>query len=241
MKDRDHLRDKLFRKMAEARAKGRAFDITSDNLLQRINDLAGIRILHLYTRQVRDIDPALRAVLVEQQYALREEPFARTWDDEYREFFESCGLRTEPSRTMYTSVHYVVGSASRTIVTCEIQVRTLMEEVWGQVDHSMNYPDPIDASLVENNSKSWLALHRVRRVLLTPSSLVSRTRSHRRVHSPPRTRNESPQRRRGARRCRRPDLARRRCECRQALGNAELGLFPLARVSSKSSGSVGSP
>ena len=32
---------------------------------------------------------------------------------------------------MYTSVHYVVSSKSRTKVTCEIQVRTLMEEVWG--------------------------------------------------------------------------------------------------------------
>jgi putative GTP pyrophosphokinase len=41
---------------------------------------------------------------------------------------------------MYTSVHYVVASNSRTTVTCEIQVRTLMEEVWGEVDHSINYP-----------------------------------------------------------------------------------------------------
>ena len=41
---------------------------------------------------------------------------------------------------MYTSVHYVIESASRTKVTAEIQVRTLMEEVWGEVDHSMNYP-----------------------------------------------------------------------------------------------------
>ena len=43
---------------------------------------------------------------------------------------------------MYTSVHYVVSSASRTKITCEIQVRTLMEEVWGEVDHAINYPDP---------------------------------------------------------------------------------------------------
>ena len=41
---------------------------------------------------------------------------------------------------MYTSVHYVIGSASRTRMTAEIQVRTLMEEVWSEVDHSVNYP-----------------------------------------------------------------------------------------------------
>jgi cellulose biosynthesis protein BcsQ len=34
----------------------------------------------------------------------------------------------------------VVASASRTKLTAEIQVRTLMEEVWGEVDHQLNYP-----------------------------------------------------------------------------------------------------
>jgi putative GTP pyrophosphokinase len=26
-------------------------------------------------------------------------------------------------------------------VTCEIQVRTLFEEIWGEIDHTLNYPD----------------------------------------------------------------------------------------------------
>ena len=25
-------------------------------------------------------------------------------------------------------------------VTCEIQVRTLFEEIWGEIDHTINYP-----------------------------------------------------------------------------------------------------
>jgi putative GTP pyrophosphokinase len=28
----------------------------------------------------------------------------------------------------------------KTPITCELQVRTLLEEVWGEVDHEMNYP-----------------------------------------------------------------------------------------------------
>lgn len=145
LKERDHLQDKILRKIAKAREEKKPFDITPANLLVRINDLAGVRILHLYTRQIREIDKALRDVLSEQQYALREDPFARTWDDEYRAFFQSIGIRTVDSPTLYTSVHYVVGSASRTTTTCEIQVRTLMEEVWGEVDHSINYPDRVDS------------------------------------------------------------------------------------------------
>ena len=41
---------------------------------------------------------------------------------------------------MYTSVHYVIEPNRRTKYTCELQVRTLAEEVWGEVDHTINYP-----------------------------------------------------------------------------------------------------
>ncbi len=141
IKARDHLRQKLIRKIDECEVLGTDFTITPENLLTEINDLAGVRILHLYTRQIRDIDVILRDIFGEQKYELREGPFARTWDDESREFFEACDIETQVSPTMYTSVHYVIGSASRTTVTCEIQVRTLMEEVWGEVDHAINYPE----------------------------------------------------------------------------------------------------
>ena len=153
LKESDHLRDKLVRKMKQCEADKVDFDITTENLLTRINDLAGVRILHLYTRQIRDIDSELRVILEEQQYALLEGPLARTWDDESRAFFDSCGIKTELSPSMYTSVHYVVGSASRTTVSCEIQVRTLMEEVWGEVDHQLNYPHPSDVLAVTEQLK----------------------------------------------------------------------------------------
>jgi putative GTP pyrophosphokinase len=144
IKDREHLQQKLHRKIRACAENGEAFPITADNLLTSITDLAGIRILHLYTRQIKGIDAALRDIFNELKYDLVEGPFARTWDDESREFFRSCDIKTELSPTMYTSVHYIVGSASRTTVTCEIQVRTLMEEVWGEVDHAINYPEPTD-------------------------------------------------------------------------------------------------
>ncbi len=140
MKDADHLRDKLERKMREAKSKGAAVDITKDTLLVRINDLAGVRILHLHTTQMEQLDKCIKAIIAEQPIELIEGPSARTWDDEYRSYFKGIGIDTQDSENLYTSVHYVVASKSRTTVTCEIQVRTLMEEVWGEVDHSINYP-----------------------------------------------------------------------------------------------------
>jgi ppGpp synthetase/RelA/SpoT-type nucleotidyltranferase len=140
LKDPDHLRDKLTRKLRSAKENDTDFDITTDNLFVKINDLAGIRILHLHTTQMEDINNCIKAIIAEQAVKLIEGPAARTWDDEYRSYFKKIGIETQSSENMYTSVHYVVASNSRTTVTCEIQVRTLMEEVWGEVDHSINYP-----------------------------------------------------------------------------------------------------
>lgn len=139
-KDPDHLRAKLVRKVLKSKTSSDAFDITKENLFGRINDLAGFRIIHLHTRQVKNIHDELLAIFDEQRWILVEGPVAKTWDDESRSYFRSLGWQTEDSETMYTSVHYVVQPNSRSELTCEIQVRTLMEEVWGEVDHTINYP-----------------------------------------------------------------------------------------------------
>ena len=44
----------------------------------------------------------------------------------------------------YTSIHYVVKPKSDSNICCEIQVRTLFEEIWGEIDHTINYPSPTD-------------------------------------------------------------------------------------------------
>lgn len=140
LKDASHLEDKLLRKFREAKEKGKSFPISKENLFYKINDLAGLRILHLHTQQIIPIDRELRAVFKEYRYSLFEKPKARTWDDENRAFFKKAGIQPVKSPRMYTSVHYVVASNSSTKTTCEIQVRTLAEELWGEVDHMMNYP-----------------------------------------------------------------------------------------------------
>jgi GTP pyrophosphokinase len=51
------------------------------------------------------------------------------------------GFKTKRSENLYTSVHYVVSDQMPGLkMTCELQVRTLTEETWGEVDHTLNYP-----------------------------------------------------------------------------------------------------
>jgi ppGpp synthetase/RelA/SpoT-type nucleotidyltranferase len=141
VKDPDHLRAKLIRKGLQAKSLGQSFPYTLENLFRKINDLAGFRILHLHTKQIKEINNELQAIFDEQRWVKLEGPEARTWDDESRKYFDDIGVKTENSETMYTSVHYVVQANTKSEITCEIQVRTLMEEVWGEVDHTINYPE----------------------------------------------------------------------------------------------------
>lgn len=140
VKEPSHLREKLRRKLEAANEDNRTFEITQENLFSKINDLAGIRLLHLHTRQMEDIHRYLSEALNEGLYPIVEGPIAKTWDNETRDYFRDIGFQTEESSSLYTSVHYVIGSNSRTKYTCEIQVRTLAEELWGEVSHSFNYP-----------------------------------------------------------------------------------------------------
>ena len=141
-KDPENLRNKILRKAAEAKSKGNKYGISVDNLHHYITDLAGFRILHLHTNQIKQINEQLIKIFDENNLILKDGPFARTWDDESREFFKSLKIKTEESESMYTSVHYVIELNNKFKTTCEIQVRTLMEEVWAEVAHKINYPKP---------------------------------------------------------------------------------------------------
>ena len=142
VKEPSHLKDKLFRKIIRCKEENTSFNINKDNLFSVVNDLAGIRILHLHTSQIADIKHHISSLLDEQLYKVVEGPFARAWDDEYKTYFKSIGIESRPSDALYTSVHYVVEPNSKTKITAEIQVRTLAEELWGEVAHSINYPHP---------------------------------------------------------------------------------------------------
>ncbi len=145
LKDVDHLIEKVERKneddarLEPAKRKGQ---ITADNLFSRITDIAGVRVLHLHISQFERIHNALIAKIDEGEFTLFEPPKAYTWDPESGEYFDKLKVRRELKESYYTSIHYVLRPNSKSQATCEVQVRTLLEEVWGEVDHTMNYPYP---------------------------------------------------------------------------------------------------
>jgi ppGpp synthetase/RelA/SpoT-type nucleotidyltranferase len=139
-KDPEHLREKLQRIAYEAQNKGKKYDITATNIFEKVDDLAGVRLLHLHTKQMIELHPAVMDGLDELKWRLIGKPTAYTWDVENEQFFKGMGLKTEIGKDMYTSVHYIVEANRRTVLRCELQIRTLMEEVWGEVSHTIDYP-----------------------------------------------------------------------------------------------------
>lgn len=145
LKDIDHLLEKIERKNAEDAKLDSAIQkgpIASGNVFSRVTDIAGIRVLHLHISQFKNIHDALMSKVGEGEFTLVEAPKAYTWDLDSGAYFESLGLVREVKESYYTSIHYVLRPNSRSPATCEVQVRTLLEEVWGEVDHTMNYPNP---------------------------------------------------------------------------------------------------
>lgn len=153
VKDTEHLCSKLINKATACKREKKEFDINNRNLFEKIDDLAGVRLLHLNTQQVVDINKALLEIFEEECYNLIDGPTANTWDNEYKGFFEKLSMKINERETMYTSVHYVIGSNNTFKTRCEIQVRTLMEEVWGEVSHKINYPEPTGSICCEEQIK----------------------------------------------------------------------------------------
>ncbi|UNK29365.1 RelA/SpoT domain-containing protein [Serratia plymuthica] len=155
-KDLGHLRSKIDRKNHEDSLlpeDERQGPITSGNIKKRITDICGIRILHLYIGQFGDIHKALMKYVDSGELALFEPPKAYTWDPEYSRLFDSFGVTPKLKESFYTSVHYVFKPRVDSDITCEVQVRTLFEEVWGEIDHSFNYPEKSDSRVVQEQLK----------------------------------------------------------------------------------------
>ena len=139
MKDWQPLREKIQRKSSNEDP------ITPENIFNRITDIAGVRVLHLYQSQFTQIHSAIEQKVDSQDWILYEQPKAFTWDPESQNFFADHGLSVEVRESLYTSIHYVIKPRKDSPVSCEIQVRTLFEEIWGEIAHLVSYPVPTDS------------------------------------------------------------------------------------------------
>src|SRR5688500_12358320 len=119
VKDRQHLEDKLNRKW-DAREQ-----ITVENFFQSINDLAGVRVLHLHLDQFPIIHEEIMSNINRyHEWVLLERPKAYIWDKEKEDIFTKLDIEVHTKESNYTSIHYVIKPNNESFISCEIQVRT---------------------------------------------------------------------------------------------------------------------
>jgi ppGpp synthetase/RelA/SpoT-type nucleotidyltranferase len=145
VKDTGHLLAKIIRKKSEGSNK--YSDINASNYMSKITDLVGIRVLHLFKDDCFEIDRCLREVWepIEPPVA-----YMRTGDPKNLiERFRISNIETKDHPYGYRSVHYIVETKpTKRSVIAEIQVRTIFEEEWSEIDHRVRYPNFSDDQLV---------------------------------------------------------------------------------------------
>ena len=151
VKSFSHLQEKVKRKRRQGKK------ITRANVWEKITDLVGVRVLLLYPQYFENIHKFILSQVKKKEWVFVEPPKAYTWDEDMKTFFsKKLKVMTESKESLYTSVHYVIRFPDSRIA-CEIQVRTLLEEVFGEIDHHINYPkktkDLVVASLLKSMAK----------------------------------------------------------------------------------------
>lgn len=111
--------------------------INEYTFLQEITDLVGIRVLYLYKHGWKEIDAFIRA-----HWDLHELPVANIRLGDHEELYRSHGCLIHHHPRHYRSVHYVIKVPVKKqdeLHLVEVQVRTLFEEGWSEVDHRLTY------------------------------------------------------------------------------------------------------
>ncbi|MFC3210195.1 nucleotidyltransferase family protein [Planomicrobium okeanokoites] len=157
IKDSYHLLDKIVRKIIRQKKGNPSYSITIQNYRSEITDLIGVRIIHLYKNTAAEIDSYIRT----------------TWDQhETPTIYYRAGDFTQKQLDQltnefmykehmfgYRSWHYLIETRTTLeLHLVEVQVRTLFEEGWSEIDHQLRYPNNTDNKLL---TEQLLVLNRL--------------------------------------------------------------------------------
>lgn len=135
IKDAEHVIEKIIRKKIQ----GDTTKITVENYKTILTDLIGIRALHLFKEDWSVIHELIRSM-----WEFKEKPVAnyRQGDSlEYLKKFEELDCTIKEHKFGYRSTHYVIETKpAKKVYYGEIQVRTIFEEAWSEIDHTIRYP-----------------------------------------------------------------------------------------------------
>ncbi|MEP2056904.1 MAG: hypothetical protein ABJJ05_03810 [Maribacter litoralis] len=139
IKNPEHLIEKIIRKKID----NSKSDINLDNYLNVVTDLIGLRALHLFKE---DWNLIHKSIL--NMWDLNKNPVAnyRKGDsEELITFYKEQKCDTKEHKYGYRSVHYILETTpGKRKIFVELQIRTIYEEAWAEIDHTIRYPYDLD-------------------------------------------------------------------------------------------------
>lgn len=148
VKDPKRLLQKIVRKTPSRRQKyGENFNFNIQNYKDEITDIMGIRVIHIFKDDWEEIHNFIinKWNVIEIVANIREGDNVKTFEE------KSIPVRSRVSG--YRSVHYLIKyGAEHDLSTIEVQVRTIFEEGYGEIDHQLRYShdDDIPEVLAQN-------------------------------------------------------------------------------------------
>lgn len=147
IKEPDRLLEKIVRKTEDRKSKyGDNFKINVDNYKNEINDLIGIRVIHIFKDQWEEIHEFITKTwkVIEVTANVR--------DGDVTKHFEDLNIEVRSRLSGYRSVHYLVEFyPTNEKVIAEIQVRTIFEEGYGEIDHRLRYSHTEIPEILKSN------------------------------------------------------------------------------------------
>lgn len=150
IKDPEHLIVKIIRKRNEAYKKYK--NLTKDNYEHFLTDLIGFRVFILFKEDWENFHTYITSRITNDKHN-----YISSWTEEcpsdncfieapkvhirsgdkrdiYQKYIHDADIYTDK---IYRSVHYTIKYRG---IYLEIQLRTLFEESWGEIDHKIAYP-----------------------------------------------------------------------------------------------------
>lgn len=142
VKNPEHLVSKIIRKRHENPERV----ITVNNFKEQITDLIGVRAIHLFKNQWVPIHE-----FVLKKWNIKEQPIAYIREGDsasYVNLFSEADFKIKTHVFGYRSLHYVISTKpAKDVYFAEIQVRTIFEEGWSEIDHDVRYPNETENAL----------------------------------------------------------------------------------------------
>ena len=149
VKDPEHLIEKIVRKRAESGVANKYMDVSVENYHEVVTDLIGVRALHLFKDDCLHVHDQIR-----KMWDFAEPAVSYIREGDRTELIDALRIREINPKVHpagYRSVHYVLKTkpALREVLV-EVQVRTVFEEAWSEIDHTVRYPNFSDNEQLEN-------------------------------------------------------------------------------------------